>query len=112
MQEARPSPERLDAQLRHLVLSYGSGLQSVIEEIREIKTELRDLKLIIQSSLTEFKAWNEQAADTHSKGTAAAAAAAAAAGEIKPDDFFEFPNEEDFADDINQLTQQYANYPK
>lgn len=102
LQEARPSPERLDAQLRHLIQAYSSGHQSVLDELRDMNSTLKDLKSIMKEGFGEFKKWREHSETATSKR---------AADDIKPEDLFEFPDDEDY-EDLNQLAQQYGAYQK
>ena len=46
--EARPSPERLDAQLRQMVHRQEEFNQAISSELKQIRAEVVDIKSLIQ----------------------------------------------------------------
>lgn len=88
-----------------MIQANSNGLQSVLEELKDMKitvqSELKDIKVVVQDALSEFKKWHEKTEAVTSKGVTE---------DIKSEDLFEFPDEEDY--DISQLTQQYNAYQR
>lgn len=104
MQEVRPSPERLDAQLRHLVQANSNGLQAIVEQLKEIKSvmqiEMKDLGCVTRDLLAEMKRWNDKLESLAKREV----------DTIKPEELFNL-EEEDY-EDLSQLSQAYNPYQK
>ncbi|KAK6642589.1 hypothetical protein RUM43_004091 [Polyplax serrata] len=100
--EARPSPERLDAQLRYLVQANTSGLQTVVEQLKELKSiiqiELKDLGCVTRDLLAEMKRYNDKVETTCRREIES----------LKPEELFNL-GEEDY-EELNQLSQSYPPY--
>jgi E3 SUMO-protein ligase RanBP2 len=96
--EARPSPERLDAQLRHLVQAFNNGIHSLVEQNQNIIQELKDLKTIVQDELKKLSSKVE-----------AAAASKQAVYDLKEEDLYAFPD--DYPEELSQLNQSLPQFP-